>query len=251
MCYDMSFFSNIKLISDYLSIDEPLTVEFEPTWHRVAQAFGPWPVILREDAEYKLKLFEWGVIADYMNTPEKIKEYRTSMANARSEKIVGDKRSVWHKIRRNRCLVFTTGFFEHHDAGLKKKIPFFIRVKDAPVFCFAGLYNYSPIPDPTTGELTGTFAVITRPANTLMSRIHNAGANGNRMPLILPREQAIQWLNEDLTDAAMETLLQYEFPATDLEAWPVNTIRTRKEDNELVIKEVKYDNFNFFQESLF
>ena len=113
MCYDMSFFSNIKLISDYLSLDDPLTVEFEPTWHRVAQAFGPWPVIIREQATYKLKLFEWGVIADYMNTPEKIKEYRTSMANARSEKIVGDKRSAWYRIRKNRCLVFTTGFFDH------------------------------------------------------------------------------------------------------------------------------------------
>ena len=251
MCYDMSFFSNIKLISDYLSLDEPLTVEFEPTWHRVAQAFGPWPVIMREEATYKLKLFEWGVIADYMNTPEKIKEYRTSMANARSEKIVGDKRSVWYRLRKNRCLVFTTGFFEHHDAGLKKKIPFFIRLKDQPIFCFAGLYNYSPIADKETGEVTGTFAVITRPANPLMSKIHNAGPNGNRMPLVLPKDLAVKWLDESLDDTQMETILQYEFPASGMEAWPVNTIRTRKEDCEEVIKEVKYDNFNLFQETLF
>ena len=250
MCYDMSFFSNIKLISDYLSIEDPLLVEFEPTWHQVAQAFGNWPVLIKEE-HYKLKLFEWGVIADYMNTPEKIKEYRTSMANARSEKVIGDKRSVWYRLRKNRCLVFTTGFFEHHDAGLKKKVPFFIRVKDAPVFCFAGLYNYSPIPDPETGELTGTFAVITRPANPLMSKIHNAGPNGNRMPLLLSKELAIRWLEEDLSDTEMESILQFEFPAAELEAWPVNTIRTRKPNDETVIREVKYDNFNFSQESLF
>ncbi len=237
----MSFFSNIKLISDYLPTIGKTTIEFEPTWHRVAQAFGYWPVVVNEDG-FKIRLFEWGVIADYMNTPEKIKAYRTSMANARSEKILDDKRSVWHRIRDNRCLVFTTGFFEHHDAGLKKKVPYFIRIKDQPVFCFAGLYNYSPIPDPSTGEMTGTFAVITRPANEIMSKIHNGGANSCRMPLMLTKELAERWLANDLSDAEMETILNYEYPTDQLEAWPVNTIRTRKNDDEHVISRVEYAN---------
>lgn len=241
MCYDMSFFSNIKLISDYLGTPVKGTIHFEPTYHRVAQAFGPWPVVINED-EYKIKLFEWGVIADYMNTPEKIKEYRTSMANARSEKIINDKRSVWHRIRKQRCLVFTTGFFEHQDAGLKKKVPYFIHIKNEPVFCFAGLYNYSPIPDPETGEIIGTFAIITRPANTLMGKIHNAGANSQRMPLLLTKELAHHWLKEELTDEAIAAILQFEFPAATMEAWPVNTIRTRKADTEEVIREMKYEN---------
>ena len=119
----MSFFSNIKLISDYLQISSSDTIAFEPTYHQVAQAFVKWPVVVNED-EIKIKLFEWGVIADYMNTPEKVKEYRTSMANARSEKILDDKRSVWYRLRKNRCLVFTTGFFEHRDIGKKKKLPY-------------------------------------------------------------------------------------------------------------------------------
>ena len=189
MCYDMSFYSNIKLVTDYLPVKETQLIQFEPTYHRIAQSFENWPIMLNEDG-YKVRLFEWGVIADYMNSPEKIKEYSASMANARSEKIIGDKRSVWHRLRRNRCLVFTTGFFEHHDAGMKKKVPFFIRKKNEPVFCFAGLYNYSPIPDPETGEAKGTFAVITRNANPLMAKIHNSGANSNRMPLILTKELA-------------------------------------------------------------
>src|SRR5688572_29817893 len=167
-----------------------------------------------------------------MNTTEKIKEYRTSMANARSEKILGDKRSVWHRLRENRCLVFTSGFFEHHDAGLKKKVPYFVRIKDQPIFCFAGLYNYSPLPDPSTGEMIGTFAVITRPANEIMSKIHNGGANSCRMPLMLTKELAERWLANDLSDAEMETILNYEYPTDQLEAWPVNTIRTRKNDDE-------------------
>ena len=177
-----------------------------------------------------------------MNTPEKIKDYRNSMANARSEKILHDKRSVWHRIRKNRCLVFTTGFFEHHDAGLKKKVPYFIRIKGEPVFCFAGLYNYSPMPDMETGEMTGTFAIITRDANSLMAKIHNSGQNSSRMPLILTKELAEKWLDEKLTDDELEEILSYEFPASKLEAWPVNTIRTRKTDDESVIKKAAIEN---------
>lgn len=231
----MSFFSNIKLIADYLNIKPGAEIDFTPTYHVVAQSFSQWPVVIKEDGEYKIKLFEWGVIADYMNTPEKIKEYRTSMANARSEKMVSDKRSVWHRLRNQRCLVFTTGFFEHRDIGAKKKLPYFIKIKNENIFCFAGLYNYSPIPDPETGEAIGTFTIITREANELMSKIHNAGPNSHRMPLLLTKELAIKWLDENLPDEEIATIANYEFPAADMEAWPVNTIRTRKADDETVI----------------
>lgn len=230
----MSFFSNIRLISDYLNIKTAEKIAFEPTFHKVAQSFSKWPVVINEEV-YKIKLFEWGVIADYMNTPEKIKEYRNSMANAKSEKILADKRSVWHRIRNKRCLVFTTGFFEHRDIGLKKKLPYFIKLKNENVFCFAGLYNYSPLPDPETGEVTGTFAIITRPGNSLIAKIHNSGPNSERMPLILTKELAIKWLSKDLTDNDINKIINFEFPGSELEAWPVNPIRTRKEDNEKVI----------------
>ena len=235
----MSFFCNIRLISDFLDLDSTDQIEFEPTYHRVAQSFGLWPIVINEDG-YKIKLFEWGVIADYMNSPEKIKMYRTSMANARSEKILEDKRSVWNRLRTKRCLVFTTGFFEHHDAGLKKKVPFFIKVKDQELFCFAGLYNYSPIPDMETGEMTGTFAIITRAANPLLHKIHNSGPNGNRMPLILTQSLAKKWLDPALADNDIAEILAYEFPESGLEAWPVRSIRTKKEDDESVMAPFDY-----------
>lgn len=37
-----------------------------------------YPVIIQDDEHYKLTKFEWGVIADYMNTPEKIKPYNAA-----------------------------------------------------------------------------------------------------------------------------------------------------------------------------
>ena len=159
------------------------------------------------------------------------------MANARSEKIISDKRSVWYRLRKQRCLVFTTGFFEHREIGARKKLPYFIKVKNVPVFCFAGLYNYSPVPDPETGEMTGTFAIITRPANDLLAKIHNSGPNSTRMPLILDRELSEKWLNESLSDPELAEILDFEFASSSIEAWPVNTIRAPKPDDESVILE--------------
>ncbi len=237
MCYDMSFFSNLQTVADYLGIPGAPQVAFPPVWHQVAQSYAGWPVVIHEEG-YRIRIFEWGLIAPYMDSPEKIKQYRSSMANARSEKITGDPQSVWHRLRHQRCLVFSTGFFEHHDAGLKKKIPFFIRRKNQELLCFAGLYNYAPLPDPATGELTGSFAIITRPGNPLMQQIHNSGTHPGRMPLILTREKAKDWLKPGLSDAELEELLAYECPAAEMEAWPVNSIRTRKTDGPSVIEKV-------------
>lgn len=234
MCYDMSYFSSIKLVSNFLNIPDPGLFDFTPTYHQVAQTFCGWPVALYDDG-IKIRIFDWGLIADYMNTPEKIKRYRSSMANARSEKLLDDKRSVWHRLRQQRCLVFTTGFFEHRDIGAKKKLPYFISVPGQPVFCFAGLYNYSPLPDAETGEAKGTFAIMTRPANELMSKIHNSGENSQRMPVLLTKELALQWIQPTLTDEEIRGILSYEFPAGEMEVWPVDSIRRRKDDDAGVI----------------
>lgn len=234
----MSYFSSIKLISEFIKLDDLPAFDFNPTYHQVAQSWHPFPVVIFEDGKIKLKYFEWGVIADYMNTPEKIKQYRNSMANARSEKILTDKRSVWHRIRQQRCLVFTTGFFEHREVGLKKKQPYFIKVKDNEIFCFAGLYNYSPIPDKETGEIIGTFTIVTREANDLMAKIHNNGSNSSRMPLILTKELATQWIQPNLSDNEINEILNFEFSSSQMEVWPVNTIRSRKADDKHVLDEL-------------
>lgn len=234
MCYDMSFFATVQQINAQLPLDDIPAFEWEPTWHQVAQSWHPFPVVLQEDGQRKLRFFEWGLIAPYMDTSEKIAEYRSSMANARSEKMLHDTRSIWHRIRHQRCLVCTTGFFEHRDVGARKKLPYFIRVKNQELFFIAGLYNYAPQPE--TGEAIGTFTVVTRPGNELLQQIHNSGPNSGRMPLILDTQRAEQWLNPQLNDAELEELLQYALPSAAMEAWAVNTIRTRKADTAQILQ---------------
>jgi len=230
----MSFFAPVQKINEVIQIDEWPADDYHPTYHQVAQTWHAFPVVFKDDNKNKLAYFEWGLIASYMNTPEKIAEYRSSMANARSEKIIGDSRSVWHRIRNQRCLVCTTGFFEHRDIGAKKKLPYFIQVKNKPIFLLAGLYNYAT--NTETGEMTGTFSIITREGNELLKKIHNSGPNGGRMPLILTKSLAEQWLDPALTDEAISEILSFEFPSDQLEARPVNTIRKRKEDSVGIIQ---------------
>jgi putative SOS response-associated peptidase YedK len=70
----------------------------------------------------------------------------------------------------------------------------------------------------------------------MMNKIHNAGPNSHRMPLILSKELALKWLESNLSDAEMNKVIHYEFPENEMEAWPVNTIRTRKENNRNIIE---------------
>ncbi|MCS3800086.1 SOS response-associated peptidase [Niastella sp. OAS944] len=232
MCYDISFSSNIQLITDYLPdlvIDSQLSIDFDLTIHVMAQAYRKYPVIIFEDDTYKLKPFEWGVIADYMNTPEKVKKGRQYMCNAQSEKIINDKKSFWRRIRTKRCLIPVTGIFEHREIkGWKNKVPYFVHLKDRPMFCIPGLYYYSPFPDVETGEIKGTFTLITRSANNVMKQIHNGGPNVFRMPMFLPKEQELHWLQPTLTDEGIQKILDFEMPSEELDYWPVFTIRSTK-----------------------
>ena len=233
MCYDISFSTTIELITDYLpgiAIDPQITIDFEASIHVLAQAHKNYPIIINEEGSYKLKEFEWGIIADYMNTPEKIKKNRQWMCNAQSEKIIGDKKSYWNRIRRKRCLIPVTGFYEHHEVkGWKNKVPYYVRVKERELFCLPGLYHYSPLPDFETGEMTGTFTLITRAANEVMRFIHNGGTNAYRMPLFLTKEQELAWLQPGLSDEQISAILDYELPSQHLEYWPVYSIRTSRQ----------------------
>lgn len=223
MCYNMSFSASLKKVSEYLKRPKPKVV-FMPTYHKVAQSFCPWPVITNKDSS-NIDLLEWGLIADYMNTPEKVKEYRSMMANARVEKMLKDEKSIWNKLQHQRCVILATGFFEHKEIG-KQKQPYYISPSEDEVFTIAGLYSGN------------TFSLLTRPANTLMASIHNGGEHAGRMPFILPHDKFEKWLQPSLGLSELEELCEYEIPNESLQAWPVNTIRKNKIDDERLIAPV-------------
>jgi putative SOS response-associated peptidase YedK len=233
MCLDIAFYSALQLIDDYfpdLTHDGEISFDLDMGMHFMALGHNRYPVITFENGHYHRKYFEWGIIAEYMDTPEKIKAMRRSMVNARSEKVLGDKRSFWNRIRSKRCLIPVTGIYEHREVkGIKNKIPYYIRLKDRSMFGIPGLYHYNTkLPsDPETGEVRGMFTLITRAANPLMRQIHNSGDNAFRMPLFLTADLEAQWLNPNLTDQELENILDYELPSDQLIADPVFSIRSR------------------------
>jgi putative SOS response-associated peptidase YedK len=234
MCYDISFSTKIESVLDYLPnlvVDPQIGMEYDMTLHAQAQAFRKYPVVLMQDGQMHLKPLEWGIVTDYMNTPDKLKQLRKSHCNARSEKIIGDKKSIWHRLRKKRCLIPVTGILEHREIkGWKNKVPYHVRLNDREVFCIPGLYNYSTQwANLETGEIIGTYTLVTRAANSVTMQIHNSGDQAFRMQLFLPKELEMKWLQPDLSDDEIQKILDYEMPSEMLDYKPVWTIRTTKD----------------------
>ena len=102
-------------------------------------------------------------------------------------------------------------------------MPYHIRLKNQEVFFIAGLYSVAELPDMETGEMIRrwTYTLITRPANEVMCNIHNDGENKWRMPLVLPFDLSMEWLNTELPNGRYKEILNFELADVELEYWPV------------------------------
>ncbi|HQS55204.1 MAG: DUF159 family protein [Bacteroidetes bacterium 24-39-8] len=255
MCYDLSFKTSLQSIHDIfpgLIQDDQFQIHPDKSAHIVAHSFEEHPIVMRnrEDGLPHLKLMEWGCIPFYTKDESAFMKQRIMMLNARSERILGDTSSYWFKIRNRRCLIPVTGIFEHRKVtGITKKVPYFIyqktnntdpsnpnppnlstpHIQPAPFF-LPGLYSVAELPNLQTGELEKrwTFTLITRAANSLMQQIHNDGENKWRMPLFLTDSLRDKWLEPELSSEELQSILNYELPAADLDCWPVYTIRSSK-----------------------
>ncbi len=251
MCYDVSFTVQMKELGDYfpdLVYDEQIKMDFEPE-HIIGHAYAEHPILYRnrEDGLLHCKLMEWGCIPFYVSDKAGFAKQRTTMLNARSEKILNDTKSYWNKIRNRRCLIPVTGFFEHRQVkGFKNKIPYFISLKDQNLFFLPGLYSVAKLADTKTGEVTETFTftIITRAANATMRMVHNAGTNAGRMPLLLPASKSMEWLQDELGATEYASLLEYEMPDDNLSLRTVYTIRSPKPrpDGKSKIEEFVWEN---------
>ena len=127
-------------------------------------------------------------------------------------------------IRKKRCLVLSTGFYEWRDYQ-KKKYPYFIWMKKTELFAMAGIY--SSWNDKATGEIVKSFSILTTRSNPLLTKIHNVK---ERMPVVLPPESEREWLNNELTDEQIRSF----FPAIDdrlLEAHTISRLITSRVEN--------------------
>jgi len=158
-------------------------------------------IVTREEA---LQAAKWGLIPFWVRDVKQADNIRKITANAKAETVFALS-SFREAIKKRRCLIPSTGFFEYHHEG-KEAIPYRIFLREADVFSLAGLYEEWR--NPETKEMTRTFSVITVPANVLCGFIHNGGRNQGRMPAILPIEDEEKWLEPGLRDEGIRELLR-------------------------------------------
>lgn len=129
----------------------------------------------------------WGLIppwADDIKIGQK-------MFNARSE-TAAEKPSFRNALRRRRCVVPASGFYEWKAEGPGRKQPYFIARQDGDLLALAGIWEMWDGPN---GEQIESCAILTKPADDFMRPLHE------RMPVMIPHQRIPEWLdttNEDL-----------------------------------------------------
>ncbi len=123
-------------------------------------------------------------------------KYSTINARIETMQVTAAYRGSWQ--RSQRCLQVAEGFYEWHQDETGRKVPYYIRLNDQSVFGFAALWDRSIKAD---GTAIGSCAHITLPANALMSEIHNAGSNPQRMPAIVRKQDREAWLEGSQQEA--------------------------------------------------
>ena len=181
--------------------------------------YGDWTIIKPTNEGYDFELAHWELIAPWVkNTMEVMKgREKFNTLNATAERLLESKLFKQPALKR-RCLVLSSGFYEwrHYTTeGSKKDIayPYFISVKEQPVFFMAGIYQ--PWVDVESGEMMNTFTIVTTKANHLMEQIHN---KKKRMPTILNDQQASLWMSSNLAEQQITQLASTQIDDHLLEA---------------------------------
>jgi putative SOS response-associated peptidase YedK len=182
------------------------------------------PVIVRQERTEAVTM-QWGLIShlakDAKGAPHPF--------NARVETIA-DRPLFSSLLARNRCLVPASGFYEWKREG-RRNVPYYITLKECPLFAFAGLYD---VWYDAAGTLCPRYTIITTKANELVSTLHD------RMPAILKREDEEKWLSGESPGKEALGRILAPYPAGEMTAYPVsNRVNTAgAEDDERLIRPV-------------
>ncbi len=204
------------------TIQEQLAEEFDlieveslrPRYNIAPTQSVPVVRVLGDNSTRRLEELRWGLVPHWAKDPS----VGSRMINARSEE-AATKPSFRVPLRRQRCLVPSTGFFEWKvggdaDSRRTKKQPYYFRRRDERVFAFAGMWDRWVGAD---GKPIETYTILTTSPNELIRSFHD------RMPVIVARDQYGLWLDPTVQDVDRLRPLFDPFPAGDMVAYPVST----------------------------
>lgn len=198
MCYHTALIAAPKQLSLRFDRKADLIQEFRPSYHVSAFSHAQYPIVTSVE---KIQFLRWGLIPFWTDTLEDAIAIRNRTINARSETIFS-KPSFREPIRKKRCLVPASGFFDWRHEG-EHNVPYYITVHDRPIIAFAGIFDCWH--NKELDEYVGTYSIITTGANEMMRYIHNTNF---RMPVILRPEDEQRWLDPELSEKEISELLK-------------------------------------------
>lgn len=166
-------------------------------------AVRPSPV----DAQREAVGLQWGLVPWW----SKDAKGGARLANARSEGIAS-KPAFREALRKRRCVVPASGFYEWQTIGRLKQ-PWFFQMRDESPFVFAGLWERWRSVD---GVELETCSLITTTPNDVVRPLHD------RMPVILRGEKIETWLDPTIADPASLEPLLAPLPDNVLKGTPVS-----------------------------
>ena len=204
MCGRYAFFSPAEAVKRVFALDD--VPALEPRYN-VAPTQDVPTVRAGEEGARAFALLHWGLVPKWA----KEKAIGNRMINARAETLA-EKPSFRDAFRKRRCLVLADGWYEWQVAPGGKQ-PWFIRMKDARPFAFAGLWERWR--DPASGMPLESCTIVTTDAAESIRKIHE------RMPVVLADADQDRWLDTAFSDTDKLSELLRPFDPKLLEAWKV------------------------------
>ena len=196
LAFVKGFFTRFEMIEQQARI--------EPRFNIAPSQIVP---IIVSDSPNHVAMMRWGFVPFWAKDPK----IGNKLINARAEGIT-KKPAFRASVKRRRCLVPATGFYEWKKTN-GGKTPHYVRMRDDSSFAFAGLYDLWHDP---AGSALLSFTIITTTSNAMMKKMHN------RMPVILRQGDEGVWLGkEPLSEESLTRILQ-PFPARPMIAYPVS-----------------------------
>jgi putative SOS response-associated peptidase YedK len=217
MCFHNSLAKDSKKLSQRYKAATAPEVVFEPIHHGNGFDFLLWPVIVNK-GENILEQLYWGLVPSWVKSREDAIKIRAYNLNAKIETVF-EKPSFKTAIKKSRCIVPSTGFFEWQTLN-KKKYPYFIYPANEDFFSMAGIWEEWA--DKESGEITRTFSILTTEANPLMASIHN---EKKRMPVLLAPNQEEEWLKGDINEHTIQPFAA-PFEECLMKAHPISKLIT-------------------------
>jgi putative SOS response-associated peptidase YedK len=152
-------------------------------------------------------MLHWGLVPFW----SKSLKTKYILNNARA-KGIEKKASFREPLKRRRCIIPASGFYEWLRKGTQKQ-PYFIRRTDEGYMTMAGVWDHWENDD---DQEIDSCSIITTEANTLMLEIHD------RMPVILDKNDLSIWLDPGTNQERVLSMLK-PCPNSWIEAYPVSS----------------------------